>query len=283
MIGPVLVVGGGRCGLQLARSLAAAGVDVTVTSHGVLSMRRARSFGLPIRAQEMAVAAARTILLAVPDDVLHHGDTLRLGTATPPAVVLHTSGLHPGRVLEGIAPPGCPLGSFHPLVSFPSPAGTLVSLKGRWAALEGDPQAVRRARRLARTLGMASSEVPTEMKSRYHAAAAVAANLTHTLTVVARSQLEQAGLSRKQAGQVLAPLVAEATSAALQASGWEALTGPLARGDEGTLTAHRRALPPEIWPAYAAVAHLAVAGLQHQGLLDAATAENLMRALTARD
>lgn len=246
-------------------------------------MRRARRYGLPTNALEVAASGAQTILLAVPDDVLGGGDTLGLGPAAPPAVILHTSGLHPGHILDGIVPPGGPRGSFHPLVSFPSATGTLVDLKGRWTAVEGDPRAVRRSRLLARALGMETLAISAEMKARYHAAAAVAATLTHSLTVVARSLLEQAGLPKRQARHALAPLVAETTSAALQAREWEALTGPLVRGDEGTLAAHRRALPPEIWSAYAAVAKLAVAGLQHQSIVDATTADRLMRALTARD
>jgi len=221
------------------------------------------------------------VLLAVPDDALA-GCAAGLASRLDPGcrVALHVSGFHPAAVLAPLAAPGRALGSIHPLASFPSAAGPLVPLGGVLATVEGDDAAVRAARALARALGMRARTITAEAKPRYHAAAALAANLTYVLVAAARAELAACGFSPRDTAAALRPLVTGALTAALAARGWESLTGPMARGDASVTAAHLSALTPDVAAAYRSVARLAVARLREAGILSQHDSKRLVSALT---
>jgi predicted short-subunit dehydrogenase-like oxidoreductase (DUF2520 family) len=148
--------------------------------------------------------------------------------------------------------------------------------------VEGDDGAVREGRALGRALGMRPIRLSAATKPRYHAAAALAANMTHTMVAVARAQLVQVGLSPRLAARALKPLVVGSVEAALLARGFELLTGPVARGDAAAVRSHLEALPGGVAKAYRAVASLAIAGLAEQGLIGEKQAQELGLALTSQ-
>ena len=190
--------------------------------------------------------------------------------------------LVPGIALAPLAERGCRVGSFHPLVTFPTSTGVIVPLAGVVAAVEGDDRAVREGFALARALGMRPIRLSANQKPRYHAAAALAANMTHTLVAVARAQLIQVGLSPRLAARALRPLVLGSVEAALLARGFELLTGPVARGDAAAVRSHLEALPGGVANACRALASLAIAGLAEQGLIGEKQAQQLGLALTSQ-
>jgi predicted short-subunit dehydrogenase-like oxidoreductase (DUF2520 family) len=194
--------------------------------------------------------------------------------------VLHTSGLATAAALAPLRAIGCSVGSLHPLVSFPTAGGAAVSLAEVAAAIEGTDQAARAAERLARALGMRPFALSPAAKPRYHAGAALAANMTHVLVSTARALLLRAGLPSRLAPLALRRLVCGSVEAALSARGLERLTGPVARGDAGAVLSDLRALPRAARPVYRAVATLAVAELKAQRLVNEKQAQRLLAALT---
>jgi predicted short-subunit dehydrogenase-like oxidoreductase (DUF2520 family) len=280
-----LVVGAGRCGLQLARHLQRAGVTlagVVVSSTRSRARVRRALPGVTAIGDTQPLPAVGGVLVAVPDGAVPScaaALAARLHQAT--TVVLHTSGLLTSAALAPLARAHLALGSLHPLMTFPSPAGPLVPLAGVVAGVEGDPGAVRAAMHLARRLGMRPVALDAADKVRYHAAAVIAANLGHVLAAAARSELEAVGLSRRQGRAALEPLVIASLDNALKARGLERLTGPLARGDAATVTAHLDALEPGLAAAYRAVARHAVARLLAERLLSVQEARALDEALTS--
>lgn len=286
MLSQWFLVGAGRCGLQLARAMTTAGIEV-VGVHVHSSRGRARLGrvlpGVAAFGSRDTLPPAAGILLAVPDMAISacaQGLAPRLHPAT--SLALHTSGLLPAAVLAPLDENGRHLGSFHPMVSFPTATGPAVPLSGVVAAVEGDHAAVLGAERLARALGMKPVRLPASAKPRYHAAAALAANMTHTLVVAARAQLLEAGFPRLLAARALRPLVTGSVEAALSARGFENLTGPIARGDATTVRTHLGVLPGRIATAYWAVASLAIASLAEQGLISEKQAQELSIALTSK-
>jgi predicted short-subunit dehydrogenase-like oxidoreductase (DUF2520 family) len=96
--------------------------------------------------------------------------------------------------------------------------------------------------------------VPDERRAAYHAAACIASNFLVALEESAAGLLEAAGV--EDGRELLAPLVL-ATAANWADRGGEALTGPIARGDAGTVERHRAALAevaPELLDMYEAMA-----------------------------
>ena len=196
------------------------------------------------------------VLLSVPDRAV--GEAARRLTAggviRKGLVVLHTSGPLTSEVLDPCRRAGAAVGSWHPLQSFPS-GGPPPPLDGVLCAVEGDPAAVETGERLAADLGMTPWRIAPGDKALYHAAVSLAANMGHVLVVEARRLLEAAGLERDHTAGALAPLMRASLEAALAARGYEALTGPAARGDVAVVRRHLEVLPPRLSEAYAALWH----------------------------
>src|SRR5438876_3105623 len=99
------------------------------------------------------ILASRVILIATPDDEIAvvAQELARIGEEELRGrVVLHTSGTMDSAVLDAVPERGAMVGSMHPLQSF---SGVSVpSLEGKVFTIEGETQAVRVARQIARSL-----------------------------------------------------------------------------------------------------------------------------------
>lgn len=208
------LLGPGRLGRSLAVLLPEVGVDVVVLGRG-----------------DPLPADVDALLLTVPDDALPG-----LGPFPSGMPVLHCSGATEVDVLR----PHTPAGSFHPLMTFPGPEVGLPDLTGVTAALAGDEEALAIGEALATRLGMRPLRVPGDRRL-YHAAAVMAGNFATVLLAEACEVLVAAGVPREEAGGVLAPLALRSLQNAV-ADPVAALTGPVARGDEAVIAAHRQAL-----------------------------------------
>ena len=280
-----LLVGAGRCGLHLHRAMQASGVATAgVVVRSARSRARVASLGREVAIWRLGrkLPAADALLVAVPDDALGAcAERLAASPGLLPVLALHTSGALPAEVLAPLRARGCRLGSFHPLFSFPPADAAPVDLAGALAAVEGDDEAVAAAAELAATLAMAACRIDAAAKPRYHAAAALAANLAPALIALARNEMVAAGLPPAAARAGLAALVPGAIAAALENDDWEWLTGPAARGDSTTVASHLEALAPDVAAAYAAVTRVVVDRIGRAGNLESAAVRRLLAALTA--
>lgn len=258
-----MIVGAGRCGLGLAGAMRRAAMPLAgIVSRSPSSRQRARRLfpDLPVYGLRPPLPGASCYVIAVADDALT-GVAAALPPLLPPMagrVAVHTSGFHPASVLEPIRQAGAAVASLHPLFPFPPPTPDPPPLQGAVAAIEGDPAAVRVSFSLVRQLGMRPRRLAAADKPLYHAAAAVAGNLTHILVALARELLLHTGFSRSQANAALATLVGGSCTQALLARGLERLSGPLARADSRTVEAHLAALPEDLAAVYRAIARAAL-------------------------
>ncbi|WP_218157682.1 Rossmann-like and DUF2520 domain-containing protein [Saccharopolyspora shandongensis] len=209
--GPVAIVGQGRMGTALARSLRDAGTEIV----GPLG-------------RDPDVGNAPVVLLCVPDGAIADvAARLRLGI-----VVGHCSGATGLGVLgehEGF--------SLHPLMTITRAAPA--SFDGCAAAIAGTTQRGSEvARKLAMSLGMRPIAVAEGDRAAYHAAASVAANFLVTVLGLAEDMAATAGVDR---GAFL-PLVETAFRNWEKLGASRALTGPIARGDEKTVALQRFAV-----------------------------------------
>ena len=211
------VVGQGRVGSALARALRDAGVEVE---------------GPAGRGERPAGCDA--IVLCVPDAEI--AGAAEVMTAAAP-LVGHTSGATP---LSALAHAGVPAFGLHPLQSFANPE---VGFAGAGAAVAGTtPEALEFATRLAELLGMTPFEIDDDGRAAYPAAASIASNFLVTLQAAAEAVAAGAGLDREEARALFAPLVRQTAENVARLGPEEALTGPIARGDEATVEAQRAAV-----------------------------------------
>ena len=233
----VCVVGAGRLGTALAAALREAGVDVEG----------------PAGRGEVP-RGCEAIVLCVPDGEIQAAAATVAGAAP---LVGHTSG---ATRLDALAAAGGAAFGLHPLQTFPerapseadsagrapSPAAepsALAAFAGAGCAVAGTtPEALGFAVRLAELLGMTPFEIDDEGRAAYHAAASVASNFTVTLLAAAERIAAGAGLAPHEARALLAPLVRRTVESVAELDPERALTGPIARGDHGTVEAQRRAL-----------------------------------------
>jgi predicted short-subunit dehydrogenase-like oxidoreductase (DUF2520 family) len=210
------VVGAGRLGTALAAALREAGFDVD----GPVGRG--------------AVPDGEAILLCVPDSEIRAAASFVAGAAP---LVGHTSGATPLSALE---PARAELFGLHPLQTF---AGVKTSFEGCGCAVAGStPAAGEAAAGIARRLGMTPFELTDDRRAAYHAAASIASNFLVTLQAAAESLAAAAGLERAEARRLLAPLVRSTVENWAAVGPEEALTGPVARGDELTVAAQRKAV-----------------------------------------
>ena len=264
----VAVLGTGRVGLTLARALMHSGQVVRLLARTARSTPR----GLPDVETEWlaALEAASLVLVAVPDDQIPSAAVAlaRCGAIGPGHVVLHTSGLHDRTSLSGLEASGAGLGSLHPLQTFVLAAGDVDVLAGVPAVLEGDARAVAAGRRLAEALGMGTIlELPASGKVAYHTAAAVASNYLVVLADLAEQLARTAGAG-EQSAALLQPIMRQTLENIGTLGAASALTGPVRRGDAGTVAAHLAGLRGNARAAYIALGREALALARRAGLAE---------------
>ncbi len=169
-------------------------------------------------------------------------------------LVVHTSGRHGLAVLEPARAVGARVAAMHPAMTFTGTAVDLDRLPGTVFGLTAgaDERAV--VESLVADLGGTPMWVPEEMRTLYHAGLAHGANHLVTLVTEAMEILSAAGAA-DPAG-TLRPLLTAALDNALE-HGDAALTGPIVRGDLGTVEAHLRdieANAPQTLASYVALA-----------------------------
>jgi predicted short-subunit dehydrogenase-like oxidoreductase (DUF2520 family) len=164
----------------------------------------------------------------------------------------HVSGAHGLDALAPVAAAGARVFSLHPLQTVPEGGAELA---GSPCAVSGSsPDGLAFARELAEGLGMRPFELDEEHRAAYHAAASIASNFLVALQESAAGLLASTGVD--DARELLAPLVLR-TAANWSEHGADALTGPIARGDEATVARHLEALlerAPELVGVYETLA-----------------------------
>ena len=286
--GQVGVVGAGRVGSVLAASLRRSGLAV-VAAHGLsdASRRRAEALlpGVPLLPVSAVVEKADLLLLAVPDDTLP-GLVQGVARSTgfrPGQVVAHTSGRHGAAVLAPAADAGAVTMAVHPAMTFTGTEVDLDRLRGTRFGVTADEAHLERADALVARLGGVPVHIDEADRDLYHAALAHGANHLVTLVSDALGLLAEAGVG-DPAG-TLRPLLEAALDNALR-QGSAALTGPVARGDAGTVAAHLRtiaAVAPDSVDLYVALARHTAAQAVADGRLRSADAAGLLDALADPD
>jgi predicted short-subunit dehydrogenase-like oxidoreductase (DUF2520 family) len=234
------VVSAGRVGSVLGAALTRAGHRVVAAS-AVSDASRARAErhlpGAEILAPDAVAASADLLLLAVPDDaVAPLARALRIG---PGKSVVPTSGAQGVAALAPAAGAGALTAALHPAMTFTGRPEDLDRLAGVSWAVTGGPEGRLVGEALVLEMGGEPEHVDEADRPRYHAALAHAANHLVTLVNDAVEQLRDLGVREPE--RLLAPLTSAALDNALR-HGDAGLTGPVSRGDAGTVAAHLDAL-----------------------------------------
>lgn len=288
----VAIIGAGVLGTSLGVLLRRAGHEiVAVCSRNRRSAQEAVAHigaGEVVGDCGLAALGADVVILAVPDRAIPSvgievaaGGALKRG-----ATVLHLAGGLPSGILSGVRAAGGHRGAMHPLQSFADVESAVRALPETQFFIEGDPAALEAMRELVVALGGHPVMIDAGGKALYHAGAAAASNFLVTLVEYAVTLLERAGVSRELAIAGLLPLI-KGTVANIEEVGLpDALTGPISRGDVGTVKRHMRALeqmPGDMARLYRHLARKTVEIALQKGSLEPPQAEELLALLRGPD
>ncbi|MBI4186298.1 MAG: DUF2520 domain-containing protein [Chloroflexi bacterium] len=248
-------IGAGIVGTALASGLGRRGYAVIGTSSRSLasaenlarSVGGCRAFNNP---QDVA-DIAEIVFITTPDDAIASVAS-RIRWRTGQSVV-HCSGAASTDLLEPARQAGARVGCFHPLQTFASVGQAIENIPGSTFALEAEEPLLSTLKDMAAALDGHWIELKADDKVVYHAAAVIACNYLVTLVKLATDLWQTFDVPRHQAIQALLPLL-RGTMNNIDAVGIpQCLTGPIARGDAGTVRKHLDALQrasPDLLSAY---------------------------------
>lgn len=238
------VIGAGKVGAVLGAALRSAEHQISgVAAVSEASRERAENLlpGVPVLEPGEIVAGSDLVLLAVPDDVLGElvSGLASLGAWRPGQLVAHTSGRFGVGVLDPVRAAGAIPLAIHPAMAFSGLSLDLGRLQDCVFGVSADPAMLPIAQALVIEMGGEPVVIPEEQRVLYHAALAHGSNHLVTLASQAAQVLREIGVDDPE--RLLGPLLRASLDNAL-VSGESALTGPVSRGDAGTVASHREAL-----------------------------------------
>lgn len=280
----IAIVGAGSLATFLAAALNDAGFTITeiIARDTPQSRRHARALAARVGARTVTTRSAGldTTLLwfCVPDREIRGSASALAGHLSTRAAAhkknrvqskvpskvrfaFHSSGALLSRELAPLRKAGIAVASVHPLMTFV--AGTHPSLTGVPFAMEGDHAATQVARQIIRKLEGESFSLPDARKAAYHAWATLTSPLLLAFLVTLEEAARAAGFTRKDARRKSLPIIRQTLANYSRLGPAKSFSGPLIRGDAGTVAQHLAALKKHPGPreVYVALARAALRGL----------------------
>lgn len=241
----IALVGAGNLARVLGPALRRAGYPVReiVVRDQAASRRRGAALARRVRGRVSSIASARLdsqiLWLCVTDDAI--STTARaLGKRWKGRVALHSSGALSSDALAPLRREGAALGSLHPMMTFVG--HSTPSLSGISFAVEGDPVAVRAARRIARDLGGSVFEIAKQGKTLYHAMGSFSSPMLIATLAMAERIGRAAGVPPKFIPKIMRPILRQTLENYVRGGPARAFSGPIVRADVETVRRHLRAL-----------------------------------------
>lgn len=194
---------------------------------------------------EEVIAASDAIILSTPDGAVKNVWNALDKKLIAGKMICHLSGSLSSDVFSGCGDYGAYPISIHPMFAFSDKESVYQQLHQAGFTLEGHVYAVDKWKALFGQLGNAAIEIAKEVKPKYHAAASILSN--HVIAVLATGYelLMECGFSEMEARSFTQTLVRDNVEHVIQNGAANALTGPIERGDAGTVEKHLAVLNAE--------------------------------------
>ena len=240
----IAIIGAGRLGASLGFALSKNGYTIKALSCSSISSAEEsqQKIGQGDAYTDNARAATQgeIVFLTVPDDEIEQvvQELVSSPLSLEDKIVFHCSGLLPSSVLRPLQNKGARTASVHPCLSFPKKESRADLFREIYFALEGDGSAVAVAEDIVHTIGGQFIKIRPEDKTCYHTACSLTSNMSVALLYTAISLLSKCGIEEDKAKKVLWPLLEGTLHNVNKIDIFEALTGPVARGDLSTVRKH---------------------------------------------
>ncbi len=238
------IIGTGMVGTAIGILLKKAGYKITaVYDKSPAASRKALKHMKAISLRDPAQASthANCLLITTPGDREIANDSDMRGK-----FVFHLSGAGGLDLLDAAAEKGACVGSFHPLQSFSSVETAVKNIPGSYFGVTAEGKAKTLAKNIVTDLKGIPLFIADEQKPLYHAAACFVSNYLVTLLNSAESVYQATGISEKEAKKAYMPLVYGTLRNIERCGSVSALTGPIARGDAGTIKKHLQTIEKNV-------------------------------------
>lgn len=248
-------IGAGTVGIALASRLNAKDyriVSVFSRSYESMTKMTSRIPGCKAATSYQEVADSSDIVfITTPDGEI--GKVVSQITWSEGKSVIHCSGADSTEVLAPAKHSGAQTGAFHPLQTFAGINEAIENIPGSTFAIEAEEPLLTELKKMAIALGGRYIQLEADDKVIYHAAAVMACNFLVTLIKEATDLWKTFDIPTSQATQALLPLIKGTINNIENVGIPDCLTGPIARGDIGTVRKHIEALEktaPSVLPTY---------------------------------
>lgn len=225
----LVIVGPGRAGGSIAIASSRAGHEVRAVVPGPSGSLPAPLADVPILERGSPIPDCDLLVIAVRDDVIGEvADTIRTEST---GIAVHLSGFTSVAALEPLRLRGWETGSIHPLQSLLDPLRGADALRGSFAAVTAGGAAAPILASFVRSVGMRPFPLADADKQVHHAAAAAASNFLVSALAIASELAAHSGVPL----EAYASLSRAVVDNVYEHGAASALTGPVARGDLGTV------------------------------------------------
>jgi len=276
------IIGTGMVGTAIGFLLKKAGYKViAIADKFPAALKRALPYtgGEAFRKPREAVQEADCILITTPDDAISSAcKEIALCPVIKGKLVFHMSGAGGLDLLEPAKKAGAAVASIHPLQSFSSIDQAIKNIPGSYFGITADKKAQLPAKKIVRDLGGIPFLISSDQKQLYHAAACFASNYLVSLMNTVESIYQAIGINEKDAKKAYLPLVYGSLKNIDNSGSITSLTGPIARGDFGTIKKHITAINknlPQYSSLYSSLGLITVKVAQQKGTLNARQAKTM--------
>jgi predicted short-subunit dehydrogenase-like oxidoreductase (DUF2520 family) len=189
-----------------------------------------------LESNQVVAEAAEIVFITTPDDAI--GTAVKEVEWKPGQSVVHCSGADTTYILEPARQAGARVGCFHPLQTLASVRQAIENIPGSTFALEAEEPLLTTLKEMATALGGRWIILKAGDKVAYHAAAVFASNYLVTLVKMSADLWQTFGVPTDQATKALLPLIRGTLNNIENIGIPQCLTGPIARGDTGTVNKH---------------------------------------------
>ena len=243
------IIGAGKVGCSMGRYMREHGLFlVGYYSRSIESSEEAGTFTdtKVFEDLESIIMACDMLCIATPDDAIAEvwAEVQRIAEEYPETcslehkVLCHFSGSLSSDVFSGIDSMGASGCSIHPMSAFSDRFTSYYKLKDVIFTMEGQHEACRVLTEVFSLLGNKVLRIKPEKKILYHCAASLVSNFMIGLYQMGLDLLEDCGISKEEGEELFQPLVKKNVQQMLWDGAAEALTGPIERGDAGTVQKH---------------------------------------------
>ena len=237
-------IGAGTVGTALSVRLSSKGYPIAAVSSrsrtSAENLARAVDGCHVFNSNQGVADNAELIFVTTPDDAI--ASVVSQIQWHPGQSVVHCNGAASTDILQPAKEFGAQVGAFHPLQTFASAKQAIENIPGSTFAVEAEEPLLSTLKDMAAALDGHWVELKASDKVLYHAAAVIACNYMVTMVKLATDLWQTFAVPPHQATQALLPLL-QGTINNIDAVGIpQCLTGPIARGDIGTIKKHLDAL-----------------------------------------